>query len=233
MDESSLPEVEEKLRNYLGDRYSFADWKPFFDGIFNAEKDAEAALAIIDKLRNAGSTSPPSCTPASTPTSNPIPTDSRPNLTQLSTLETGLIKSVAELQARKRINGTAPTLEELVNPIEENEIGDSPYRFPGGDDEILDQVLIGESGNGHAVDAGDSEDEDDLEDDLVSCREAIQLCERLEKVCVTHSDAEGVAILELQRQLRKLRGHFRRVEAATQKQSTLDSFFTPKDVEMT
>jgi hypothetical protein len=67
----------------------------------------------------------------------------------------------------------------------------------------------------------------------VSCREVIQLCERLEKVCVTHSDTEGVAILELQRQLRKLRGHFCHVEVATQKQSTLDSFFTPQDVEMT
>jgi hypothetical protein len=131
------------------------DWKPFFDGIFNAEKDAEAALAVIDKLRNAGSTSPPSYTPALTPTSNPIPTDSCPNLTKLSTLETELMKSVVELQACKRINGTAPTLEELVNPIEENKIGDLPYQFPGGDDEILDQVLNGESSSGHAVDAGD------------------------------------------------------------------------------
>jgi hypothetical protein len=70
---------------------------------------------------------------------------------------------------------------------------------------------------------------DDKKDELVSCKEAIQLYKRLEKVCVVHSDAKGVAILELQRQLRKLRGHLYHVEAVSQKQSTLDSFFTPQD----
>jgi hypothetical protein len=119
-----------------------------------------------------------------------------------------------------------------VNLIEENEIRDSPYQFPSEDNKILDQILMGESSNGDAVDAGDSEDEDDKEDELVSCKEAIQLCKRLEKVCVIHLDTKGVAILELQRQLRKLRGHLHHVEEASQKQSTLDSFFTPQNIEV-
>jgi hypothetical protein len=101
MDESSLPEVEEKLQNHLGNHYSFADWKPVFDGIFNAEKDTEAALGVIDKLCNAGATSPLSSTSASAPTLNPNPIDSHPNLPQLTTLEIGLMKSVADLQTCK------------------------------------------------------------------------------------------------------------------------------------
>jgi hypothetical protein len=43
------------------------------------------------------------------------------------------------LQQRKHIHGTAPTLKDLLNPIEETEISHLDYRFPGGDNEIVAQ----------------------------------------------------------------------------------------------
>jgi hypothetical protein len=43
---------------------------------------------------------------------------------------------------------------------------------------------------------------------------------------VIHSDVEGVSVLELQKQLRRMRGHFCYLEFASQKQSTLSNFFT-------
>jgi hypothetical protein len=48
---------------------------------------------------------------------------------QLENLETELVNAVTELKARKRIVGTPPSLEDLLNPIEEKEVGDSPYAF--------------------------------------------------------------------------------------------------------
>ena len=44
--------------------------------------------------------------------------------------------SMKELTQQRRIF-QVPTLEELVNPIEEEENEDSPYQFEGGDAEIM------------------------------------------------------------------------------------------------
>jgi hypothetical protein len=71
----------------------------------------------------------------------------------------------------------------------------------------------------------DSSDESEPEVIFSSCKGA-ELCERLEKACVVHSDAEGVLVLELQKQLQKLRGHFRHLDFSSLRQSTLDSFIT-------
>jgi hypothetical protein len=62
--------------------------------------------------------------------------------------------------------------------------------------------------------------------DKLSYQEGAELCEKLERSCVIHSDAEGVSVLELQKQLRRMRGHFHCLEFASRKQSTLDNFFT-------
>jgi hypothetical protein len=60
----------------------------------------------------------------------------------------------------------------------------------------------------------------------LSYREGAELCEKLERSCVIHSDAEGVSVLELQKQLRRMRGYFHHLEFALRKQSTLKNFFT-------
>jgi hypothetical protein len=51
----------------------------------------------------------------------------RLKIAQLAALEAELMDSVAELKTCKHIFGTAPTLEELLNPIQECEVGDLPY----------------------------------------------------------------------------------------------------------
>ena len=49
--------------------------------------------------------------------------------------------SIDDLVKRKQIIGPPPTLDDLVDPIEECEVGDSPYRSEGGDAEIVAEVL--------------------------------------------------------------------------------------------
>ena len=60
---------------------------------------------------------------------------------------------VAELQKRKRIRGTALSLEEMLNPIEENCVGETGYEFPVGDEEIIARV------SNDGADSGSEDDE--------------------------------------------------------------------------
>jgi hypothetical protein len=69
----------------------------------------------------------------------------------------------------------------------------------------------------------DSSDESEPEVNFSFCKGA-ELCKRLEKACVVHSDVDGVSVLELQKQLQKLRGHFHRLDFSSLRQSTLDNF---------
>ena len=139
-----------------------------------------------------------------------------------------------KLGDHKQIRGTRPTLEDLLNPVEEREIGESKFRFPGGDAEIIAKVIRESRGD---VEAENEGEESDGEQDNVapSLGEAMELCECLEKVCVIHSEAHGVSALLLQQQLRKLRAHLRAVQAKSVRQTSLSSFFSnnlsPMDVD--
>ena len=62
--------------------------------------------------------------------------------------------TVNNLQQRKHIQGTAPTLEDLINPIK-IKISHSDYRFPGSDNEIIAEALCA------TTDAPDEEIDDD------------------------------------------------------------------------
>ena len=55
---------------------------------------------------------------------------------QIIKAEKDLMNTVEELVKCKQIIGPSPTLEDLVDPIKECKIGESPYRFEGGDAEI-------------------------------------------------------------------------------------------------
>src|ERR1700678_3577523 len=59
-----------------------------------------------------------------------IPTTGPPLLQEF---ENMLLMTVDELKASKRIISTPLALEEMLNSAEEQEIGDSPYQFEGGD----------------------------------------------------------------------------------------------------
>jgi hypothetical protein len=55
-------------------------------------------------------------------------------------LEIELMDAVKDLQKRKRICGTAPTLEDLLNPVEDV-IGRTGLEFLGDDDEIIAEAI--------------------------------------------------------------------------------------------
>ncbi|KAH8105697.1 hypothetical protein DFH11DRAFT_1731517 [Phellopilus nigrolimitatus] len=222
-----MPETIKKLEAYLKERYLYADWKPAFDAVFQAESDVPAAVSAIHELAHKAQQSAPPAIP------DPVPLiPDKATIPQLESFEKSLMEAVDDLKKLNHIRGTAPTLEELVNPIEEMEIGESPYHFPGGDIEIIAEArrLVAEqNGDVTATEVLDDDPEDDNADEVVSAREGIELCEKLEKLCIAHSEADGVAALELQRQLRHMRGHLRRLDLESHKQVTLDSFFTVRD----
>lgn len=213
----SLPAAEDQLKLLLGTRFMHSEWQLALNAVMDAEEDTDSALAAIKRLQDQV---------------KPKPTAgvaTRADLPQLDRLEAGLMEAVADLKARKRITGTPPTLEELVNPVEENEIGESEYSFPGGDDEIIAAAL---EATKQSDDVAENQDESDDEDpspaDCVSPREGLDLCEKMEKLVLSHADADGVDLLGFQRQLRKMRGHLRQLENSSYKQATLDSFFTSR-----
>ncbi|KAJ3574251.1 hypothetical protein NP233_g1893 [Leucocoprinus birnbaumii] len=158
----TMPEAQDKLRKLLGEGYREEEWIPAFDAIFHAEGDVDRALDAIDQLVNA-SNKAQSQTPAQLV--------QKPK--QLQELEKELLEHVGELQARRRM--VPLTLEEMLNPVEERQVGESEYRFEGGDDEIIRIVKekLGEP-LGAAMEVEDSDDEDE-EQEAVSKAEVIKL----------------------------------------------------------
>lgn len=208
--DTTLSEIENMLRDHLGQHYDFNDWKPAFDAVFQAEGDSGAALAAINKLKVDALQLQCSDTPV-----NLHP----PPLNDLRAAEEGLMQAVDTLKTRKRIIGTAPTLEDLLNPIQEHEIGESPYCFDGGDEDIIAMALAPAPEIVEVEDDSSGESED--EDLSLSYKEALDVCEKFGKLCVTHSDAHGINPLLLQRQARHLQSHLRHLELASQTQVTL------------
>ncbi|KAF8234905.1 hypothetical protein L208DRAFT_1393355, partial [Tricholoma matsutake] len=124
---------------------------------------------------------------------------------QMIKAEQELMESVKELVKRRWIIGSPPTLEDLVDLVEERKIGDSLYRFEGGDAGIVAVVQHEMAvARGDVIELEDSEDdaEDDVED-VPTRGEVIKLCEVLEKACLSYGDADFS--LELPHQLCKYR----------------------------
>ena len=215
--EMTLPNAEEHLKKQLGDRYNERDWRPALDAVMNAEGDVMQAQEALHKL--AAECRLPRLTIR-------LPPQSRPAIPQIIEAEQELMDSVKKLVERNRIIGPPPTLEDLVDPVEEREVGDSPYRFEGGDDEIMAEVrreMAIAQGDIIEVDDSDLDSEEDMED-VPSRGEVIKLCEVLEKVCLRYGDADFS--LELPRQLRKYRTKLRRDNLLNSTQTSIDNFFT-------
>ena len=140
-------------------------------------------------------------------------------------VEGDLMQAVNELKCRKRIVGTAPTLEDLPNSIQEHEIGESPYCFDRGGKEIIAAALALEIVEVESDSDGSGESED--EDLPLSYKEALNVCEKFGKLCVAHSDAHGVDLLLSQRQARHLQSHLCLLKLASQTQVKLTDMWGP------
>jgi hypothetical protein len=212
----TLPEAENRLKEALGVGYVDLDWQPALKAVMDAEDDSVAALEAIRQL---------TCTQFDPiPTSASWTTQLRPPQ-QLVEVEDALLDAVEELKTRRRIIGTPPTLEEMLNPVEERETGGSQYRFEGGDEEIArtvkDQMAV-EDGCGMVVDSDSDEDEDKAPE--LSNGAVIDLCRQMESLCINHGSFDGA--LCLSRSLQQYRVHLVREQGANMKQTTMKEFLT-------
>ncbi|KAI6040075.1 hypothetical protein EDC04DRAFT_2602723 [Pisolithus marmoratus] len=125
------------------------------------------------------------------------------------------------------------TLEEMLNPVEEEEIGESGYRFAGGDAEIVAKVNHEMAvKRGEAVEVDDEVEEavDEENEPEIKLSEAIHLCEQMERISITYGTCE--TSLDLTRCIRKLWIELRQRETAGLLQSTLDRYVAAKSTNM-
>ena len=122
-------------------------------------------------------------------------------LCQLAALETEFMEQIHELQKRKRVHGTALTLDEIIEYVTQ-EMQDTNNNDELEDDEV-----------------------EDTKKQITKPSEALDLCAHMEWLCLEYS-ASDIPVLGLQSQLRKLQGHFRRLDNQSQVQAPLDHFWT-------
>jgi hypothetical protein len=215
--EMKLPQAEDALHSHLGDKYTDGEWRPALKAVMDAEDDPALALTAIKKLQlNAHLTAaahPP-----------PVYTD------QCWQLEADLLNSITELKKRNWIHGDAPTLENILNLVEELEIGDSLYQFEGGDADIIAEVLHEQAvAQGDIMEiASDSEGEEENGKGLrlLSNTVMMELCQQLEASCL---EVDAECALDLSRNLCCFRAHLRQSKMKNAKQVTLDSLWVCKE----
>jgi hypothetical protein len=206
--EMTLSQAEDGLKNLFGDGYVAERWMPALDAVMNAEDDVNQALDAIKQIRLA---SP----------SNTALVSSHATTAQGSELEVELMESVKELKERNRIFGPILTLDELLDPVDELEIGQSASAL-SGEEEIVAKVhreQAIERGEIIEVDSDEGEDADmEGAGEDMSVDEMIHLSERLERASLS-SAAESS--LEVARVLRHFRAQMVQVGLRQAKQATL------------
>src|SRR6201996_1235469 len=122
----TLPQSKETLLAHLGDHYKDTDWHPILKAIMDAEGDITKAQDAVQAF--AADCEQPKLV-IKLPASHPH---------QVVDLENGLMESVEELKAQKRVVRPLPSIDNLINPAKERETGEgSLHTFSGGDDEIV------------------------------------------------------------------------------------------------
>ena len=146
-----------------------------------------------------------------------------PSLDQLSNAENDLEQAVDSLSQRKRIIGTRLTLDEMLNPSEEDEIGESDHSFEGGDKDIVDQVRYEMAvKKGEIIEIEEDKPGDEPEEQ-VGIGEMMRLCEQVKLFSLRYGDPE--VSLDLSQRLRRFRIHLRKKEMENVKQTTLERWF--------
>jgi hypothetical protein len=212
-DSMTLPEAEERLQTVLGSRYRHNDWSEAFKCVMDAENDvAKAQQALRQCAETSGR---PKLIIRLPPTRPP----------QLVAAETSLLTCVQSLKDRNRIFGDLPTIDELIDPISENEIlTDSPYAFPGGDLEIVAEVEHEERvRNGEITD--ESDDGGEEPECTLSRTEAVILSGQLEHAALTYLGDNIDISWALIESLRKFRAQLKRDDLLNSQQTSITSYF--------
>jgi hypothetical protein len=116
--------------------------------------------------------------------------------TQCKALKIDLLKSVWELKRWNHIFGPVPSLEELLDPVEEEEIGESPYSF----DEIVKKVHHKQAvACGEIVEIGSDKESDDDEDkgQGLTIAEMIHMCKQLKSGCLESPAKSSLEMLQV------------------------------------
>ena len=214
----TLPQAEEKLKAIFGAGYVDDTWRPALNAVLEAENDEQKALEAIEKL-----THRTDATITTTNHTEPVTPPSPSAPPQLQEVEKELIDTVNELKACRRIVGAPLTLEEMLDPVEEREIGDSAYRFKGGDDEIVATVQKEfETTAGDVMEVDESDDEEEGEEELTT-KQVMEMCQQMEGLCIKHGSFKGS--LDLAKHIRRYRIHLTKEQSQRAKQTTLDGFF--------
>ena len=219
----TLPDIESCLKTLLGLDYVEQDWKAAIDAIFAAEHDTNIAIQEVERLATAAANASRLTICIQCPSGEQI-------ALQVLEIEKGLVAMVEELHKLKGIKENIPSVDELVEPKEECEVGvetDKLVSMPSGDAEIVvhvKHVIAVEKGEIMEVD--DSEDDNDSESDLcagLTFSDVMQMCEKLEAACWKFGYSDNG--LALPHELRHFCGFLRHMEMKNVKQTTLDSFW--------
>ncbi|PPQ94313.1 hypothetical protein CVT25_005048 [Psilocybe cyanescens] len=203
----TLPQAEEKLKTLFSTEYMDDAWRPALNAVLEAKNDELKALEAIERLTNKG----PNATTPTASSTNPVILPPPPP-PQLQEFEQGLLATVDQLKARKRIIGTPLTLEEMLNPPEEQEFGKSAYRFEGGDDKIIATVQKEFGANvGDTMEVDESDDEHMEEAEELTTKQVMEQCQQMESLCIKHGSFEGS--LDLAKHLRRYRIHLTREQS--------------------
>ncbi|KIK12782.1 hypothetical protein PISMIDRAFT_18478 [Pisolithus microcarpus 441] len=189
-----LPKAEDSLQTVLGNCYITNKWAPILKIVMDAEDDTPTALEGLNKVMNHIFGCQITQIQNSTIWTQTSTAAAQPTLPQLSEAEQDLTKAVEDLKQHKWIIGMALTLEEMLNPVEEKEIGKSMYQFEGGEDDIVEQVNHGiaiKEGEIAEVESDDGAGDEADTGAEMGLGDKIHLCKQMEKVCITHGTGES------------------------------------------
>jgi hypothetical protein len=210
----SLPEAEQSLQALYRESYDDVIWRPALNAVMVAENDSDVALASIEPLAGVSATA--SVLPIALVQSS-----------QLKDAEKELTASLLELKNRNRIFGPVPTAAQFIDLPDENQIGESPYRFDS-DESIVSaaQHQLGVESGEIVEEEGPDADCDDEEEISMTNTEALEMCRKLGQFCLEKMDSE--AALDLSQKLRDLQIILNKDIEAGKVQVNLDSFWAPQ-----
>ena len=182
-----------------------------------AEGDTEQALGAINNLYKSATRQ------SGFKIRIPAPPTVAPKTRQAELVEGELMKDISDLKARNRIFGPIPSVDDILDPLEERQQEGAP--LDGSVKGIADMVRKEVAGVDRDVEeVEDSDSEDDARSPIPSRADLIALCQRVEQGCMQYGDPQFS--LELSLQLSKFRGILRREELLFATQTTLDRFFS-------
>ena len=147
--EPTLPIVIDRLKEHLGNAYKDEDWKPAFNAVFNAEGDVVHTQEAIHNLATANQL--PKLT---------IKIPACPHIAELDNAEATLMTAIETMREHRILWGSVPTIEDLVNPPEE--------QAPEDEDELdfqSDADIVAAVHHEMAIERGEIEQEDGLDDE--------------------------------------------------------------------